>query len=139
MENERKILCVTRFGLITAERLACTSCLEKEKTLMPVQISNYLIRPYWNSTENEYKINTTAIEWLKPSHYNFQYTPGNEPAIVSLIGLEDNVKHVSKVRIKCTFKKGKTVEKTKTNNLNMLKSAIRDGTATYFPLSGKTK
>ena len=100
---------------------------------MPVQISNYLIGPGWNSTDYEYKINDmTVIVSPKPSQYYFQYTPDNKPVITALIDVQQNVDPGSKVRIKGVMKKGQTVEETKKKNLKMLKSAISDGYSVIF-------
>ena len=59
--------------------------LEKQETLSPVQMSNYLIGPSWQGDGEEIKVNDmTVVASPTTSHYNFQYIPDEEPTLVSL-------------------------------------------------------
>ena len=120
-------------------RLVCFSkakrdiFLEKQETLSPVQISNYLIRPSWQGDGEEIKVsNMTVVASPTTSQYNFQYIPDEEPTLVSLNNVEQKIEPGAMVRMKGKIKKGSTVESGGNRGLRMLKSTITDGTTTMF-------
>lgn len=106
---------------------------EKQDTVSPVQISNYLIGPAWQSDDEEIKVNDmTVVSSPTTSQYNFQYIPDDPPRLVSLKEVKETVEAGEKVCVKGKIKKGQTVDSAGQKGLRMLKSTITDGTSTLF-------
>jgi hypothetical protein len=84
---------------------------EKQDTLSPVQISNYLIGPSWQSDDEEIKVNEMTVVSSPPtSQYNFQYIPDEEPRVVPLAEVKEKVEPGKKIRVKGKIKKERKVE-----------------------------
>ncbi|CAB4005005.1 Hypothetical predicted protein [Paramuricea clavata] len=106
---------------------------EKQETLSPVQISNYLIGPSWQGDEQEIKVNDmTVVSAPTTSQYNFQYIPDEESRLVPLKEVKEKIEAGEKIRVKGKIKKGSKVESVGNRGLRMLKSTITDGTSTMF-------
>ena len=112
-------------------RAACFSMakrdilLEKQETLSPVHINNYLIGPSWQGDREEIKVNyMTVVASPATSQYNFQYIPDEEPTLVSLNEVKEKIEPGAMVCMKGKIKKGSTVESVGNRGLRMLKSTM---------------
>ena len=108
-----------------------TTLLEKQNTLSPVKISNYILGPSWTGEGQEIRINDMSIiQAPSANEYNFQYIPGENAAseleITELRAVLTDVESGTVVNVKGKIKKGENVEVVGKNNLKMQKSVICD-------------
>ena len=104
-----------------------TTLLEKQNTLSPVKISNYILGPSWTGEGQEIRINDMSIiQAPSANEYNFQYIPGENAAsdqeITELGAVLTDVESGTVVNVKGKIKKGENVEVVGKNNLKMQKS-----------------
>ena len=105
--------------------------LEKQNTVMPVKISNYISGPSWTGQREEIRINyMTIVKAPATSEYNFQYISdeNDKKEITLLSDVLNEVESGSVVNIKGKIIKGETPEIVGKKNLKMLKCAITDST-----------
>ena len=92
--------------------------LEKQETLSPVQISNYLIGPSWQADVEEIRVNDmTVVACPSTSQYNFQYIPDEEPMLVSLNEVKEKIEPGAIVCVKGKIKKGSIIESIENRGL----------------------
>ncbi len=105
----------------------------KQQTLTPVKISNYIVSKGLHDGNEEILVNDmTSVGLAAPSEYSFQYIPDEQPKIVPLNEVKENIDAGEKVAVKGRIVKGRNVERVGHRNLRMLKSTIFDGTSTLF-------
>ena len=88
--------------------------VEKQNTLSPVKILNYILGPSWYGEGEEIQINDTSIiQAPSANEYNFQYIPdnnaGSEAVITTLSAVKSETMML--VNVKCKVKMLKVWEK----------------------------
>lgn len=104
--------------------------VEKEQTITPAKISNYVTSPSLDGSEEEILINdTSVVQTPAPSEYSFQYDDdGKRNVITSLSVVSSETESGSYVNVKGKVTKGGDEETVGKNNSRMLKCAITDDT-----------
>ena len=104
---------------------------EKEQTVSPVKITNYIASTLLDGLEEEILINDMCtIQTPASSQYNFQYEArAEENAITTLFVVYAEMDSGSFVNVKGKLRKGTTVETVRQNNAKMLKCAVTDHSA----------
>ena len=102
-----------------------TTFLEKQNTLSPIKISNYIVGPSWAGEGEKIQINDMSIiQAPSPNEYNFQFIPKDnacsEPEITAVSVVKSETKTATLVNVKGKIKKGLNVEVVGKNNLKML-------------------
>ena len=105
---------------------------EKESSITPVKISNYIIGQSWDeSADEEIRINDmTVVQTPASSEYSFQYAADdqNKTKITPLSVIDSQTESGCFVNIKEKLTKGCKPEIVGKNKLQMLKCAITDDT-----------
>ena len=104
---------------------------QKQNTLSPLKISNYIVGPSWAGEGEEIRINDMSIiQAPSPNKYNFQYIPNDnasgEPEITALSAVQSEIETGTIVNVKGKIKKEQNFKVVGKNNLKMLKCAICD-------------
>jgi hypothetical protein len=89
-----------------------TTLLEKQNTLSPVKISNYIVGPSWAGEGEEIRINDMGIiQAPSANEYNFQYIPNDntsgEPEITAVSVVQSEIETGTIVNVKGKIKKVK--------------------------------
>ena len=108
-----------------------TTLLEKQNTLSPVKILNYIVGPSWAGEGEDIRINgMSIIQAPSANEYNFQYIPNDNasgvPEITALSAVQSEIETGTIVNVKGKIKKGQNVKVVGKNHLKMLKCAICD-------------
>lgn len=111
--------------------------LEKQSTITPVKLTNYILGQAWNRDGEEILINQmTIVQSPASSEYNFQYIADENSGeeTTELCQILSTKECGASVNVKGKIKKGDTPQTVGKKSLKMLKCVITDGTVS-LPIS----